>query len=186
VLASGLALLVLTGVILASAAFRMKLYQDAYGWTELRFFVGASIAWLGAGLAIAIVLLLTDRMRWIAHGLAVSAVAVTLAVSAIGPQAFVIDQNIARAINPQLVPPGGKIGFDAEYGLTLGQDTVPQLVAALDRLEPAVRRQAILELQAQKYGLSVDDGTRSPFAWNLSRQRAREALANVPSGPSGP
>ncbi|HKG19650.1 MAG TPA: DUF4173 domain-containing protein, partial [Candidatus Limnocylindrales bacterium] len=186
VLASGLALLVLTGVILASAALRMKLYQDAYGWTELRFFVGASIAWLAAGLAIAIALLLTDRMRWIAHGLAVSAVLVTLAISAIGPQAFVIDENIARALHPELVPPGGEVGFDTDYGLTLGQDTIPQLVAALDRLGPSARRVALVELQGQKSALSLDDGTRSPFAWNLSRERAREALAAVPSGPSGP
>ena len=35
---------------------------------------------------IAIALLAANRMRWIAHGLAVSAVAITLAVSVVGPQ----------------------------------------------------------------------------------------------------
>ena len=185
-LAAGLTLLILTGVILASAALRLRLYQDAYGWTELRFYVAASIGWLATAVVIAIALLTTDRMRWIAHALAASAVAITLVVSVIGPQAFVMEQNIARALNPALVPPGGSVGFDADYGLTLGLDTVPQLIAVLDRLPPAERQQALLELQGQKYALSVDGGTRSPFAWNLSRERAREALAVVPSGPSGP
>ena len=44
----------LTFVILASAAFRLSLYQDAYGWTELRFYVDATIAWLGLGIVAAV------------------------------------------------------------------------------------------------------------------------------------
>ena len=33
----------LTIVVLASAALRLQLYQDAYGWTELRLYVAVSI-----------------------------------------------------------------------------------------------------------------------------------------------
>jgi hypothetical protein len=29
----------LTAVVLASALLRLRIYQDAYGWTELRFYV---------------------------------------------------------------------------------------------------------------------------------------------------
>jgi hypothetical protein len=38
-LAALIALIALTGVVLASAALRLRLYQDAYGWTELRLCV---------------------------------------------------------------------------------------------------------------------------------------------------
>jgi hypothetical protein len=182
-LAAGLTLLVLTGVILASAALRLRLYQDAYGWTELRFFVAASIGWLAAAVGIAISLLATDRMRWLPHGLAMSAVAITLAVSAIGPQSFVINENVARVLHPELVPAGGHSGFDAAYGLTLGDDTIPALAAAVDRLPPVERMEAVATLQARKRQLDLDEALQSPLAWNLSRERAREALAGLPQEP---
>ena len=180
VLGAGLALLALTGVILASAALRMRLYQDAFGWTELRFFVGASIAWLAAGIGIAFALLAANRMRWIAHGLAVSAVVVTLAVSLIGPQQFVIEQNIARTLDPSLVPAAGSTGFDVAYGLTLGDDTIAPLAAVLDRLPAAEREATLRELRAWRRAYELDAAGASPLAWNLTRERARAALANLP------
>jgi hypothetical protein len=179
--AAGLTLLVLTGVILASAALRLRVYQDAYGWTELRFFVAASIGWLAVAVVIAIALLAADRMRWIAHGLAASAVVITLLVSVIGPQSFVMLQNVARALDPALVPPDGHSGFDLDYGLTLGDDSIPALVAALDLLQPADRSNALAELWARKHDLAVDPTTTALVAWNLSRERARSALVNLPS-----
>src|SRR4030095_913682 len=60
--AAATALLALTAVILGSAALRLALYQGAYGWTELRFFVGASIAWLALCIGFAVAFLLTSRM----------------------------------------------------------------------------------------------------------------------------
>ena len=120
-------------------------------------------------------------MRWVAHGLAMSAVAVTLAVSAIGQQAFVMEQNIARALDPALIPPGGHSGFDVSYGLTLGDDAIPELVAALDRLPPTERAQALAELRYRRDFAALDPAPESPFAWNLARQRAREALARLPA-----
>ena len=180
-LLAGFALLVLTGVILASAALRLRLYQDAYGWTELRFYVAASIAWLAAAVTGASALLAANRMRWLAHGLAVSAVAVTLAVSAIGPQAFVIDQNIARALDPSLVPAGGHSGLDLDYTLTLGDDAIPALVAALDRLPPDVRARASYELGLRRTTMDSYVGPPDGWpSWNLSRERARQALQQVP------
>ena len=38
--------LALSGAVLASSFLRLRLYQDAYGWTELRFYVLASIGFL--------------------------------------------------------------------------------------------------------------------------------------------
>ncbi len=179
-LLAGLGLLLLTGVILASAALRLRLYQDAYGWTELRFYVAASIAWLAAAASLAVALLAANRMRWLAHGLAASAVAITLAVSVIGPQQFVIEQNIARTLDASLVPEAGSTGFDVAYGLTLGEDTIAPLAAVLDRLPPAERQETLRELRAWKRAFELDERARSPLAWNVTRERARQALANLP------
>jgi hypothetical protein len=179
-LLSALVLLGLTSVILASAALRLALYQGAYGWTELRFFVAASIAWLALCLALAISLLVADRMRWLPHALAASAVAVTLAASALGPQAFVIRENLARVVDPRLVAPGGFAGFDLSYGLTLGDDAIPDLVAALAVLSPPERTTLLTQLQLRREHLVDDPTTTGPLAWNLSRERARAALETLP------
>jgi hypothetical protein len=175
-LAAGLTLLVLTGVILASAALRLRLYQEAYGWTELRFFVAASILWLAACVGLAVALLARDRMRWLPHGIAVAAVAVTLGVSALGPQAFVMHQNLARVLDPRLVPPGGHTGFDVGYGLSLGDDAIPDLVAALDALPATERAIVVDELWRRRAAAIFDTADDGPLSWNLARDRAWAAL----------
>jgi hypothetical protein len=176
---AALTLLGLTAVILASAAVRLGLYQQIYGWTELRFYVAASIAWLAIGGIVATVLLVDDRMAWLFHGLAFGAVAVTLLVAVIGPLAYVTQQNLARALDPGLVPAGGHSGFDAEYAATLGDDAVPLLVEALPRLDPASRATLSLALGERRVELESDQANRAWPAWNLSRERARTALETL-------
>jgi hypothetical protein len=177
---AGGALLVLTAVILASAVLRLALYQGAYGWTELRFYVAASITWLALCVALALGLLLRDRMRWLPHGLALSAVAVTLAVSAIGPQAYVFHENLARVLDPSLVPPDGHAGLDIDYGLTLGDDAIPDLVAALAVVPTFDRANLRAMLERRALELSLEAQTAGPLSWNLARERAREALSHMP------
>jgi two-component system, OmpR family, sensor histidine kinase BaeS len=178
--AAALGLLALTGVILASAAVRLGLYQQIYGWTELRFYVAASIGWLAICGVVATVLLLRNRMAWLFHGLAFGAVAVTLAVSAIGPQAFVAGQNVARALDLSLVPPEGYAGLDADYIAGLGDDAVPIVVDALQRLDAASRASLLRVLDARRAQLAEDGPEAAWQAWNLSRERARTALETLP------
>src|SRR6185295_11450088 len=78
---AGLALGGLTAVVLASALLRLRIYQDAYGWTELRFYVLATIVWLAIGIAVTAVLLVRDRMAWLIHGLAIAAVVVLVGMN---------------------------------------------------------------------------------------------------------
>jgi len=180
-LAAGLGLIVLTAVILASAAVRLGLYQQIYGWTELRFYVAASIAWLASGGVVLTVLVLRDRMRWLIHGLAFGAIAVTLAVTAIGPQALITRLNVERALDPSLVPPEGFSGLDAGYIAGLGDDAIPEIVEALPRLDAASRSALLATLEARRAELAADSATAGWAAWNLARERARAALATLPA-----
>jgi len=177
-LGSAVALLGLTAVILASAAVRLGLYQQAYGWTELRFYVAASICWLAIAGVIATALLVRDRMGWLAHGLAIGAVIVTLGVSVIGPQSFITDQNLARALDPSLVPPGGHAGLDAEYLAGLGDDAIPAIVAALPHLDAASQLALEDAVDHRFQRLVIDHADQDWQAWNLSREHARAVLAN--------
>ncbi len=168
----------LTFVILGSAAFRLSLYQDAYGWTELRFYIDATIGWLALGIVAAVVLLVRDRMRWLVHAMTVSAVAILLAVNVVGAQRHVAEANVARLLDPSLVPPDGRRGLDLDYATTLGDDAVPALIAALPALPEANRSWLMLHLEYRWQELNWSEAT-AWSAWNLARERARAALATL-------
>ncbi len=142
--------------------------------------MAASIGWLGLCIGLALSLVLIDRMRWLPHAVAMSAVAVTLAITALGPQAFITHENLARLAEPGRVAPGGYAGFDADYVLSLGDDAVPDLVAALAYLPPADRAAVLARLRIRQQEVGPDAATQSPLAWNLARERARAALAELP------
>ena len=165
----------LTAIILASAALRLALYQQAYGWTELRFYIDATIAWLGIGIVAATLLLVRDRMRWVAHALTIAAVVVLIAVNVIGPLRLVADQNVARLLDPSLVPPDGRRGLDVAYMVTLDDAAVPALAAALPALsgddQAAVRRW----LDDRRAELGRPEVTAWP-AFNLAREEAHRIL----------
>lgn len=172
----------LTFVILASAGLRLALYLQAYGWTELRFYVAASVMWLAAGGAILAILVARKRVAWLWHGLAISAVAITLAISAIGPQAFIAHQNLARALDPSLVPFDGHPGVDALYLSGFSDDAIPELVAAFPRLDADTQALLRWGLAARKAELAADTTTRGWPAWNLAREQARRALETIELG----
>ncbi len=131
------ALLVLVGLsalVLVSAALRLRLYQDAYGWTELRLYVFVAIGSLGLALAAAAGLVLADRTRWLGHGLAVIGVVALVFLNVIAPAAVVAERNIARVLDPTLVPADGHAGLDRDYLAVLPDDAIPVVVAALPQL----------------------------------------------------
>jgi hypothetical protein len=177
-IAAAVGLAVLTFVILVSAALRLSLYQDAYGWTELRFYIDATIAWLALGIIAAIVLLVRDRMRWLVHSMTVAAVAVLVVVNVVGAQRHVADANVARLLDPSLVPPDGRHGLDLFYAITLGDDAVPALIAALPALPAEDRAWLMLHLEARWQELNRPEAT-ALAAWNLARERARAGLATL-------
>jgi hypothetical protein len=173
---AAVALSLLTFAVLFSAAFRLRLYQEAYGWTELRFYIYATIAWLGLGIVAAVVLLARDRMRWLPHAMAMTAVGVLLAANVIGPLRFVAEQNVARLLDPSLVPADGRIGLDVDYALGLnGDDAVPAFVAALPALSDVDRAFVLKDLEYRWEQLQQPELTGWP-AWNLAREQARAAL----------
>ncbi len=178
-LALAVGLVGLTLVVLASAVMRLQLYQDAYGWTELRLYVAVSIAAMALTLGTMAAFLATDRTRWLGHAMAVIGVVALVGLNVLAPAAFVAERNLERVIDPSLVPPDGEVALDADYLGVLPDDAIPALVAALPRL-PEVEadriRRLLVERRTELDALPAYDG---PFAWNLGRERARDALETV-------
>lgn len=170
--AAGIGLVFLTIVVLASAFLRLRLYQDAYGWTELRFYVLAAILWLALGAILAVVTLATDRSRWLLHGMILLSFAFGLAFNLIGPVRLVTEENIRRVVEPDLVAPGGETGLDIYYLASLGDDALPLLADHYCDLTWKPWEMATLEVRLDQ--LAGDDTGTVWQAWNLSRERARD------------
>ena len=178
-LALAVGLVALTLVVLASAVLRLQLYQDAYGWTELRLYVAVSIVAMAVTLGTMAVFLATDRTRWLGHAMAVIGVLALVGLNVLAPAAFVAERNLERVIDPSLVPPDGEVALDADYLGVLPDDAIPALVTALPHLpefEAGGIRNLLVERRTELDALPAFDG---PFAWNLGRERAREALETV-------
>ena len=77
-------LVALTGVVLLSAIVRLGLYQQAYGWTELRFFTLAGISWLAVGVVATLAGVLLERAAWVPRVMVGAGLIIALAVNAIG------------------------------------------------------------------------------------------------------
>jgi hypothetical protein len=174
-LAAALTLGLATLVIVMSAAYRMHLYQLAYGWTEQRFYALAGIAWLGAGGACAAVLVWRDATRWLLHAGGLIALAVAIAVNLIDPSALVARQNLERVVDPSGLPADASRALDAEYLATLGDGALPTVVEYLPRLSGADRETLafalrLFVLQGRDLSPAVGPG------FSLDRERARQAL----------
>ena len=167
-------LVVMTLVVLASAFLRLRLYQDAYGWTELRFYVMAAIFWLAIGAVMAMATNIANRSGWLVHGLVVLSVVFGLAFNVIGPVRFVAEQNVTRARTQ--FEATRRLEFDGEYLLHLGSDAVPHVIRGFaDISMPPSVLDRLIDTMAASSGLD-DPGNGTWQAWNLSRENAREQL----------
>lgn len=175
-LVAAMGLVALTAVVLGSALLRLRLYQEAYGWTELRFYVLAAIAWLAIGCLLAIVTLATDRSRWLVHGMLALSILFGLGFNLIGPVSLVAQQNLSRAIHPELVAAGGETDMDLTYLASLGDDVIPRLIEALPALPTKLHRQAQEILAGRAAQLAEDRTITAWQSWNLSREWAQSHL----------
>src|SRR6185436_2845521 len=103
-LGAALTLLALTVVVLGSAWYRLDLYQQAYGWTELRFYANCAIAFLALALVIFGWCVIRGRMFYSLQPVAMAAVLVALTANLVGPASFVARQNIGRILDPSGLP----------------------------------------------------------------------------------
>jgi hypothetical protein len=112
------------------------------------------------------------------HVLIVAALAAGIVLNLIGPVRFITEQNVARVVDPGLVPPNGRSGLDVDYASSLGDDAVPALIRALPALGPADRAQLGEHL---RFRLDVRGDPRLDAwqSWNAGRSAARQALEDA-------
>lgn len=147
-----------TMLIVASALWRMWVYEQAYGWTRLRLVVSAFEVWLGVVFVLIALAGVRLRTGWLPRASIAAGMVVLLALAALNPDRFVAGQNVDRYQRT------GRI--DVGYLQTLSADAVPEL----DRL-PAKLRECALRSIAEQLRNHPDGWTE----YNFGRSAARSA-----------
>ncbi|KAB2813004.1 DUF4173 domain-containing protein [Pimelobacter simplex] len=156
------ALCVETLVVVASAMYRMDVYQEAYGFTRLRLLVDVFEAWLGllvlAVMAAGVVL----KAGWLPRFALISGAVGLLGLAAVNPDAWIARHNLDRYHET------GRVDWSYLGGLS--DDAVPVLS----------------DLPATERACALSGWTRSDddwLEWNLGRSRASDALGAVSKVP---
>jgi hypothetical protein len=153
------ALCVLCLVVLASALERLRLYEQAYGFTRLRLLADANILWLGAVLALVLGVLATGRAGWLPRALVLVSALGALAFAVTNPDGRIAARNVERhAVTGRL---------DLDYLGSLS----PDAVAAAAVLPPHL---AACVAQPWREELARPDGV---LGANAGRAAARSELA---------
>jgi hypothetical protein len=164
-------------IVLASAFLRLRLYQDVYGWTELRFYVMAAIVWLAIGAAGALTCVALDPTRRLPHGLVMLSVIFGLAFNVIGPVRFIAEQNVVRVTDTEL-PPEAFDGLDLLYLARLGDDALAVIAEHYpDDMPRSAVDDALRALRLRAEELRLDPAADDWQAWTLSRERVRGLLS---------
>lgn len=161
-------LVVLLLGVIASAAYRMWLYQDAYGLTESRLYVTVFIVWLILVLGWLVLTVSRGHRERFLFGTIVAGVVAIAALYVMNPHAVIARVNIDRA--------AGGAEYDAGYLGSLSADAVPTLLARIERL-PDAERCAVFRMLAARWSGERPGGWRT---WNLSDWRARRMVAQLP------
>jgi hypothetical protein len=172
--ATMLVLVVLLVGVIASAAYRMRLYQAAYGLTELRLYVSVVIVWLTAVLGWLVLTVLRGRRERFAFGAIIAGLASVAALYAVNPHDLIARVNLDRAAAGQ--------EYDGTYVRGLSADAVPALLARLDQL-PDAERCRLAGMIQERWSGDRPGGWRT---WNLSDWRARRLVSPRSATPGCP
>ena len=143
----------MTLVVVASALYRMHVYQEAYGFTQLRLLVDVFEGWLGLLVLAVMAAGLRLSAPWLARGALLSGATLLFLLAAINPDAWIAERNIDR------FEEDGKADWAFLQGLS--DDAVP----ALASLPNEYQHCALAGFEP-----SDDDW----LEWNLGRSRAQE------------
>ena len=158
-------------VILASSLNRLLLYENAYGFTQLRTYTHILIIWLAVLLVVTIGLELMRRRRSFALAGLLVTFGFGLTFGLINIDGFIATQNIQRA--------QGDVALDGRYLSALSGDAVPVLLAEYQRpSQPqAVKDTLGAELACREALLSMQDQVSTSWlSYNLSQATAASLL----------
>jgi hypothetical protein len=162
-------------IIMVAAFKRLGLYEDAYGFTELRLYSHIFIVWLGVVFPVLIYKILYDhREKVFVRNMAVSCVAFLFALNLLNPDAFIAGQNIARIGLPDTV------SLDTDYLVRLSDDAIPEMAMALNKDDQLVKTAVRVIFNKRKSQMESNGVLYSQWqSWHYGREEARKILFDM-------
>jgi hypothetical protein len=165
--AASAALIALVLGLLGSAFQRMLLYEQAYGYTQLRLYTHSFMIWLVVVLVLFLLALLRAKPRLFVLGGFVSALVYLAVLNIANPDAMIVRENVAR------YQASGQV--DVYYLAELSADATPALVASLGALGGDARSTLTRALEQQHDYLTQIATADGWPSWHLGRARALAA-----------
>lgn len=173
------AMVALTLVILASALKRLSLYEQAYGFTQMRL-LSHMFTWMIAGGLVLLMseVLVPERRTFLAGTVVIGFVAL-MVLNAINPDAYIARHNLERKATRERIEGSEGRGRYLGYLSQLGPDAVPEV---LDDYERSPRDRVYRRQMAGWLCWYIEprEGWRE---WSLGWQRAKTAIADAGFGP---
>jgi len=188
-------------VILVSSFSRLRLYEDAYGFTQLRTYTHILIIWLGILLTVTIGLELSRHRHAFALVGLLAACGFALTFGFLNVDSFIAQQNIQRSWTSTQSDGRNSGKLDGQYLSGLSDDAVPTLLAEFQRPNQpeAIKDLLGAELSCRTQREKNAENSELSGGWlsyNLSQATARQLLQSnqalwqaypvVQDGRSGP
>jgi len=156
-------------VILTSSLQRLMLYEEAYGFSQLRTYTHVFIYWLAALIVTVVLLELVRRRGHFALALLVALVGFGVSLAILNVDGFIVNRNVQRAQAGE--------ELDLGYLNTLSTDAVPQLVNNYSNEELPLETREMLGAALACREKTTDDPKMLPWqGYTLSHARAYKLL----------
>jgi hypothetical protein len=166
----GTLMVTLVMVLLASAFWRMLLYEEAYGYTHLRLYVHFFEVWLAVTFGWMLVTLWCPRARFgIGALLAILGFVATINIA--NPDALIAEQNLRRWELTR--------NLDISYLTGLSEDAVPALVPYVEKLDASNQYALRSALNQQLLRMESNSQWREWPSFNVARWEAYSLLRSA-------
>jgi hypothetical protein len=170
-------------VMLIAAFQRLVLYEEAYGFSQLRTYTHVFMIWLGLLLVVVVALEVLRRERSIGLAMILAALGFIVSLNVLNVDAFIVRQNIQREIHSTTddVFAEGRADLDAQYFVNLSEDAIPPLASAFhSKSMPArVREKIGAALACKLHERGQNERTVPWQGFHFSRWNADKAFEQV-------
>jgi len=160
-------LVALLYLVMVSAFYRMRLYQQEFGQTELRFFVTVFMVWLAFIFAWFVATVLRNQRERFIAGVLVTGYLALAILHLVNPDAYVARSNLLHFRET------GR--YDLQYNHSLSADAVPVLIEIIPEL-PANQAQTLADHLLLRWGDSEAPAVSDWRGWNWGKHKALQAV----------
>jgi hypothetical protein len=171
------ALVLMVGVALASALMRLRLYENAFGFTRLRTYTHIFIFWLAALLVAFLVLLYLGHLRAFAPIVVGAGLGFIATLALMNVDGFIADRNLARFERTD--------DLDAAYLGELSPDSLPAIAAWMEGAQYAPPAELVSQVACESGILAAEMADSSWQSFHVGRERAQNSVASIGDELSG-